>query len=161
MGGLWLESACMCASHLDILSKYSVSLMPCEVRSCSLFIFPLGCVITSGSYVMVTTETRFAAEFLQVPTGSPGGHKSWCDVKSVCIQGRENFTHLTSARKTSLEAARTQALWPAFWPLQERNWLKINPKFVCFRKYLLGLEMISCFQIQIASTTDDFIYSFF
>lgn len=41
---------------------------------------------------MVTTGTSFVVELLQVPTGSPGGHKSPGRVESVCTRGWDNST---------------------------------------------------------------------
>lgn len=75
---------------------------------------------------MVTTGTSFVAEVLQVPTGSPGGHKSPCPVESVCTQGWGNSTYLASIKSVSLEAAWTQALSPVFLSFRERNWLLSN-----------------------------------
>lgn len=52
---------------------------------------------------MVTTGTSFVVEFLQVPTGSPGGHKSPGHVESVCTQGWDNSTYLASVKSVSLD----------------------------------------------------------
>lgn len=134
--GVAVTGAGTCASHLAIFSKHLGPLVPWDERVCSPFIFPLECEVIWGGYVMVATGPSFVAEFLQVPTGSPGGHKSPCPVESDCTQGWGNFTYLVSVKSVSLEAAWTQALSSVFLSLRERNWLLSNLTSVYFRKYL-------------------------